>query len=170
VVTLTDATGAKLRRETLEGECHGACTAKAKDEGAAHLDEIQQRIDKGESSQSETDYNFTECMFHGPDMGRIDTVGGRPIALIPMHGVGPHDVPRVTYTLALELCGALRVVGDFGEMYVHSWKLDQLSLRESPDHQQIIVEGASDFWRGVVFRLTLPACPGEAETEVLDTE
>ncbi len=171
IVTLADAGGTKLGSETLEGECTGACTAAEKREGQRSLDEIQKRIDDGEASQSQTDYNFTDCMFRGPDVGTSMTVAGRQLALIPVTGIGPHDVPNTGYLIAIEVCGALHVLDSFGTMYAHHWKPEELTFRESADKSQIIVDGASNFYRGVVVRITLPAtCPGAPALEALETE
>lgn len=171
IVTLTDASGAKLGSETIEGECTGACTAAEKRAGQQHLDEIQKRIDEGEGTQSQTDYNFTECMFRGPDAAETVQVAGRQIVLIPIHGIGPHDVPNTSYQIALEACGALHLLAPFGEMYAHRWQPSELTFRESADRSQIIVDGKSSFWNGVVARIHLPGeCPGEPEIEALQTE
>ncbi|MFN0251191.1 MAG: hypothetical protein ACKV2T_30225 [Kofleriaceae bacterium] len=171
IVTLADASGKKLGTETLEGECTGACTAAAKREGQESLDEIQKRIDEGEASQSETDYNFTDCMFRGPDGAKTQTVAGRKLVLIPIHGIGPHDVPKTSYQIAIEVCGALHVLESFGTMYAHSWRPAELALRESADQSQIVVDGKSSFWNGVVARVLLPSeCPGAPRLEALPTE
>jgi len=171
IVTLADADGKKLGSETLEGECTGACTAAEKRDGQRSLDEIQKHIDDGDASQSETDYNFTDCMFRGPDVGTSMKVAGRQLALIPVTGIGPHDVPNTSYHIAIEVCGALHVLDSFGTMYAHHWKPEELTFRESMDKSQIIVDGTSSFYRGVVVRITLPAtCPGVPALEALETE
>ncbi len=171
IVTLADAGGKKLGSETLEGECTGACTAAEKRDGQRSLDEIQKHIDDGDASQSETDYNFTDCMFRGPDVGTSMKVAGRQLALIPVTGIGPHDVPNTSYHIAIEVCGALHVLDSFGTMYAHHWKPEELTFRESMDKSQIIVDGTSSFYRGVVVRITLPAtCPGVPALEALETE
>jgi hypothetical protein len=171
IVTLVDASGKKLGTETIEGECTGACTAAEKREGQKSLDEIQKRIDEGTGSESETDYNFTDCMFRGPDEAETEVVAGRQVVLIPIHGIGPHDVPNTSYQIAIEVCGALHVLESFGTMYAHAWKPEELTLRESADKSQIVVDGKASFWNGVAARISLPSeCPGEPELEVLGTE
>jgi hypothetical protein len=167
VVRLTNGTTV-LGEAVLEGECHGPCTADEQREGRAHLREIEREIEAGTASESQTDYNFTECMFAGPNLGRIDKVGDRDVALIANHYIGAHDIDKDAWQLALEVCGGLHVTGTFGGMYAGSWALDQLRVREA--NGQIIVDGNSDKWRGVVFRLTLPACPGTPEEQAIDTE
>lgn len=154
--------------EALEGECHGPCTAAEQRAGKAQLAAIEKEIEAGTASESATDYNFTECMFAGPNVGRIDKVGGRDVALIAHHYIGEHDVDKDAWQLALEVCGALHVTETFGGMYAGSWDLGQLHVREAAG--QIIVDGASEKWRGVVFRLTLPACPGAPVEQTLETE
>jgi hypothetical protein len=171
IVTLTDGRGKKLGTETIVGECTGACTAAEQREGQMRLDEIQKRIDEGEASQSETDYNFTDCMFRGPDGAEAKEIAGRQLVLIPIHGIGPHDVPNTSYQIALEVCGALHLLDSFGEMYAHHWQPADLTFRESADKSQIIVDGKSSFWNGVVARIHLPdECPGNPEIETLQTE
>lgn len=150
---------------------HGACTAAEKREEQQRLDEIEERIAKGQGSESETDYNFTNCMFRGPDEATSHVVAGRPLALIPIHGIGPHDVSNTSYRIATEVCATLHVLGAFGEMYAHRWRPEELTVRESADRSQIVVDGKSPFWNGVVARITLPpTCPGEPEFEALATE
>jgi hypothetical protein len=157
-----------IGEEVLGGECHGPCTAAEQREGRAALARIEKEIEAGTASESQTDYNFTECMFSGPNVGRIDKVGDRQVALIANHYIGAHDVDKDAYQLALEVCGALHLTETFGGMYAGSWGLDQLNIRELDD--QIIVDGKSEKWRGVVFRLTLPACPGAPEEQAIQTE
>ena len=155
---------------SLDGECQGVCEAKQRRAGKAELARIQKEIEAGTASESQTDYNFTECMYVGPEVGRTDRVGDRDVALIANHTIGPHDVPKVSWRLALEVCGALYVTETFGGMYSGSWDAKELTVRESPDKQMIIVDGASERWRGVVFRLLLPACPGDPEEHATDIE
>lgn len=154
--------------EVLAGECHGPCTAAEQREGRAHLAEIEKAIEEGTASESETDYNFTECMFAGANVGRTETVGGRSVAVIVNHYIGAHDIDKDSYLLALEVCGALHLTTTFGGMYAGSFGLADLKLRAAGD--ELLVEVATERWRGVVFRLTLPACPGEPEEQVLETE
>ena len=160
----------QIGEEVIEGECHGPCTAKEQREGRAQLAEIEAAIARGEASESQTDYNFTQCMFTGPSAGRIDRVGDRDVALFIDHYIGPHDVDKDRYQLALEVCGALHVTQTFGGMYSTSWRLEELTIRESADKQMILVDGKSDRWRGVVFRMSLPECPGTPDEQAIETE
>ena len=160
----------KLGEEILEGECHGACTAAEQREGRKQVAEIEARIESGESSVSELDYNFTQCIFAGPNAGRIDKVGGREVALIADHYIGAHDIDKDRFKLALEVCGELHVTQEFGQQHTSSWKLEELSIHESPDKQSLVVEGKSDRWTGVLFRLRLPACPGTPDEESVELE
>ena len=160
----------KVGEEILEGECHGACTKADRREGERQLAEIQKRIDDGDGSQGETDYNFTQCIYSGPIAGRVDKVGGRDVALFANHYIGAHDIDKDSWQLALEVCGALYVTDAFGGRYAGSWGEKELTIRESPDKRAIVVTGTSERWTGVVFRLMLPACPGKPEEEAIDTE
>ncbi|MBL0213724.1 MAG: hypothetical protein IPQ07_07565 [Myxococcales bacterium] len=169
IVRLTDGKQT-IEEQVLEGECHGACTAADKRAGEAQLAEIQKAIDSGEASESQTDYNFTDCIYSGPNPGRIDRVGDRDVALLVDHYIGAHDIDKDQYRIALEICGALYLSGTFGGTYVGAWALGELSLRETVDRRQIIVDGKSDRWRGVVFRLTLPTCPGQPTGQALESE
>ena len=157
-----------LGEEVIEGECHGPCTAAEQREGRAELARINAEIEAGTASESQTDYNFTECMFSGPSAGRIDKVGDREIALISSHYIGAHDVDKDAWQLALEVCGGLHLTQTFGGMYAGSWRLEEMRIRET--NGQIIVDGKSEKWRGVLFRLTLPECPGRPDEQAIDTE
>lgn len=159
-----------IAEEVIEGECHGRCTAKERREGGEQLQDIEAQIARGEASDSQTDYNFTECMFSGPNPGRIDQVGDRDVAIFIDHYIGPHDVAKNRFQLALEVCGALHVTKPFGDTYAGGWALTELTLRETADKQTIVVDGTSSSYRGVVFRLQLPACPGTADEDALNTE
>lgn len=157
-----------IGEEILAGECHGPCTAAEQREGRARLAEIEKAIEDGTASESETDYNFTDCMFSGPNVGRIDKLGDRQVALIANHYIGAHDIDKDSYQLALEVCGQLHLTGLFGGMYAGSWGLDELHVRERDGI--IHVEVDTDRWHGAVFRLTLPACPGTPEEQSFETE
>ena len=159
-----------LGQQVLDGECKGACTAEEKRNGKAELARIQKAIDSGEASESETDYNFTDCVFSGPNPGRIDRVGDRDVALLVDHYIGAHDIDKDQYRLAVEVCGDLYVSETFGGTYAGSWRLEELRVRASSDGSQLVVDGKSDRWTGVVFRLTLPTCPGVATGQAIETE
>jgi hypothetical protein len=157
-----------LGEEVIEGECHGPCTAAEQREGREELARINAEIEAGTASEGQTDYNFTDCMFSGPSAGRIDKVGDREVALIASHYIGAHDIDKDAWQIALEVCGDLHLSGSFGGMYAGSWRLNELQVREA--NGQIVVEGKSEKWRGVVFRLTLPECPGTPDEQAIDTE
>lgn len=74
-----------------EGECLGACTAKAKAEGKAMVKEIEAAIRRGDATESQLDYNFTGCFANeasAPE--RFEALG--PIFTILVAKPGPHDV------------------------------------------------------------------------------
>jgi hypothetical protein len=63
------------------------------------------------------------------------------------------------------------VLDPFGTMYAHHWEPAELTFRESADRSQIVIDGRSSFYIGVVGRITLPdECPGEPSFEALETE
>lgn len=159
-----------IAEETLKGECSGACTAAEKKSGARQLREIQKAIRRGEASDSETDYSFTDCLFSGTVSGRIDQVGGRDVAILVDRYIGPHSSEQVRYKLALEVCGRIFVSKRFAERYTNDWKLEELSVRESADRSRIEVLGTKESWRGVIYRLTLPACPSQPIEETISAE
>lgn len=117
-----------LGEETLEGSCHGACTEEEQREGAARLRKIEAAIRRGKASESETDYNFTECQYTGHAViGRHD-VAGRTVVLIEQEYIGPHDVLQSRFLLAFEHCDQLVVTDAFAERYV-SIDSDALAIR-----------------------------------------
>jgi hypothetical protein len=162
--------GRELARERFDGECTGACDAAAKREGQAALDEIQARVDRGEASQSETDYDFTSCMWSGTRVGRRERVGDRDVVVLVARYIGAHDIEQDHYALATEVCGALYVSPTIGDTYAGDFPLDGLVITTARDGRQLIVTGARDEWRGVLLRVTLPgACPGEPDARVIDS-
>lgn len=162
--------GRQVATERFEGECSGACDAAAKREGQAALDELQESIDRGDASQSETDYNFTDCMWSGTRVGRRERVGDRDVVILVRHYVGEHDVDQDAYAIATEVCGALFISSGFGETYGLDFPLDGLTLTTAADGRQLVVSGANAEWRGVLLRVTLPAaCPGEPRDAVTDS-
>jgi hypothetical protein len=54
-----------LTQESIEGDCRGFCTPEDKQEGEERIAKIRELIAKGESSESELDYNFVDCLFRG---------------------------------------------------------------------------------------------------------
>ena len=157
------------RDETLVGECVGACTKAEKREGRAELERIRRAIARGDASESELDYNFTECDYTGARPGRVDRVGDRDVALLVDHYLKPHGIPGIRFRIALEVCGDVFVSKEFGAEGIGSWSLDQVGVRESTDHREILVAGARDVWRGVLYRLTLPECPGKPVEDEVDS-
>jgi hypothetical protein len=162
-------TGGEPDTEVLAGQCTGACTPEEKREGEAQVKEIEAAIDAGEASDSQLDYNFTDCMWSGPSVVRSERIGGRDVVLIEDTFIGPHDVDGRQYQLALAVCGELYVSQSFGRMYMGSFDRSELTIRASADQQQIIVSARTDYFDGVLYRMRLPACPAkpvESVTEV----
>lgn len=162
--------GRPIATERFEGECSGACDAAAKRAGQDALDELQDRIDRGEASQGETDYNFTDCMWAGTRIGRRERVGDRDVVILVHHYIGEHDVDQDAYAIATEMCGALFISSSFGGTYGLDFPLAGLALTTAADGRQLVVSGANTEWRGVLLRVTLPAaCPGEPLEAVTDS-
>jgi hypothetical protein len=166
---------AKLQRDTealdeklLEAQCQGACTPAEKREGAKALAEIQKRIEKGEASESETDYNFTDCISVGHRFERTVRAGERDVAIIAERYLGPHSVERTRYHLALEVCGKIFLGDAFAEVNLGQYKHEDFTLRET--NGVIEVSSANEWYTGVVYRLTLPVCPAAPTQQVLPVE
>jgi hypothetical protein len=112
----------------LPGTCTGACTPEEKAEGEATVAEIEARIAAGEGSESELDYNFTQCMFLGAELGRLEQAAGRELAILIGEEAGPHDIPHRRYQLAAEVCGAVFLGSTFGGTYANHWSLEDLKV------------------------------------------
>jgi hypothetical protein len=148
------ASGRVMAEQVLDGECAGACTEEAKAEGERTVDRIKQLIESGAASDSELDYNFTECVFHGADLARFEGVNGRRFALIVGYDAGPHDVPSRWFRLATELCGKTFVGQPFGKTYANRWEAKDLTLVAAPDG---VVVKAVDGSPTEVYRVSFPA-------------
>ena len=169
IVRLTNGE-AIVDEEIYEGDCQGACTAAEKREGEKTIKEIERRIARGESTESELDYDFTGCMFVGHVAGRIDRVGERQVAIFAEKSIGPHSTEQTTHMLAFEVCGELFVSQGFGLRYSGGWQLGELTVDESPDKREIRVRAANDSWRGFIYRATLPECPGSPDERVQEAD
>jgi hypothetical protein len=135
------ATGQTRDELVLEGSCSGACTEQEKAEGEAMLAEIEAGIAAGTHSDSELDYNFTECIFHGVRLGRQERAAGRSIAILVGETPGPHDIPSTYFQIAAEVCGKVFVGDGFGSTYTNRWSLDDLAVTtEGSDTVVITVE------------------------------
>ena len=135
------ATGRARDELIIEGSCSGACTPEEQAEGEAMLAEIEAGIAAGTHSESELDYNFTECIFHGVTLGRLEQVAGRSIALLVGESPGPHDISNRYYQIAAEVCGKVFVGDGFGATYTNRWSLDDLTVTaEGSDMVVITVE------------------------------
>jgi len=150
--------GGRLRDEVvLEGECHGACTEEAKAEGAATVAEIEAGIAAGTSSESELDYNFTECVFHGVTFGRTVPAAGEELALLEGETPGPHDIPSRYFRVAAEICGKVFVGEPFGQTYANRWSLADLAVvTEGAATAVIRVEGEAGPLE--LYRVTFTGC------------
>lgn len=113
--------------ETIEGECHGACTPEALAEGQKSLAEAQALVDAGETS-SLLDYNFTDCFFIGADLARYEDLPRGRVALITGEVPGPHDVPNRYFRIATLDCDRLFLSETFGATYVNTWNESLLEI------------------------------------------
>jgi hypothetical protein len=156
--------------QQLESKCTGACTNAERRAGAAELARIEKAIQRGEATESQTDYNFTDCLLEGTRAGRIERVGDRDVAILLEHYIGPHDVDKDRFLVAFEVCGKLHVSSPFGGRYAGGWTLAEIHVQLSADQRELQVLGASDTWRGIIYRASLPACPGDATEEINETE
>lgn len=163
-------TGGEPDTEVLTGQCTGACTPEEKREGEAQVKAIEEAIARGEASDSELDYNFTDCQWSGTSVERTERVGGRDVVLLADTFIGPHDIDGQQYQLALAVCGELFVSQAFGRMYMGSFDPSDLTVRASTDQQQIIVSARTDYFDGVLYRLRLPACPAKALESITEVQ
>jgi hypothetical protein len=159
-----------LAEATLEGACRGSCTPGAKKEGEAQLAEIRKRIEEGEGSESELDYNFIECMSLTPDL--LGTLGGlgRPTLVVSTQALGPHDVRYTHANLVGVGCGEIFTssAGDPSYMrnrmdwYSPEVKARPTSQRSADEERFELVEGPSGRkvadaeWTGCGWEVTLP--------------
>lgn len=136
------ASGGQIRDEVLlEGSCQGVCTPEDKAAGEALVAEIEAGIASGDRSESELDYNFTECVFHGVVLGRLEEAAGRTIALLAGETPGPHDIPNTYFHVAAEACGKVFVGESFGSTYSNRWSLTDLKVAtEGTDTAVVVVD------------------------------
>jgi hypothetical protein len=134
--------GGQVRDElVLEGTCSGVCTEQEKADGEAMVAEIEAGIAAGTHSHSELDYNFTECMFHGVELGRTEQAAGRSIAILVGETPGPHDIPNRYFQIAADVCGKAFLGDSFGSTYANRWSLEDLTVTtEGNDTVVILVE------------------------------
>lgn len=169
IVRLTNGE-AVVDEEIYDGECTGACTAAEKREGQKQIREIERRIARGEGSVSELDYDFTGCYFVGHLAGRIDRAGERQVAIFAKQSMGPHSTVQTTHMLAFEVCGELYVSAGFGLRYSGGWRIEDLTVEESPDKREIRVRAQNEAWRGFIYRAALPECPGTPDERVQEAD
>jgi hypothetical protein len=154
-------------RET--STCTGACTDEEKREGADQVERLEALIEAESESTGALDYNFTSCLETGiSETQLIRKVGGRDVAIITDRYTGPHDSIDRRYKLALEVCGKLYVSQTFAEMMSRSWDIERLRVKSEGDGV-IVVNGVGQT-SGMLFRFTLPACPGTPREELFDVE
>jgi hypothetical protein len=121
------------------GECTGACTPEAKAEGEAQVAEIQARIDAGEGSYGELDYNFTACLFHGVTVSDWEDLAVGEVAVLAGEEPWPHDIPTTYYHLASERCGKVWVSQSFGQTNANTWAPEDLGIAEDNGTVQVLV-------------------------------
>lgn len=153
------------RETVIEGSCHGACTPEEKAAGQAAIDEIRARIDAGEASESELDYNFTECLFHGTRLGRHVQAAGRELALLEGTAPGPHDTSIVHYQLATEVCGEPFLGTEFGATYTNRWTLDDLHVTAEDDSTVVVTVDDGGTAPRELYRVTFTGCSPEESAD-----
>ena len=152
---------------TLSGECVGACTEEAKAEGEAQIAEIEARIEAGEGSDSELDYNFTECIFLGAVLARRETVKDMDVAIIQGEQPGAHDIANTYFVIATKHCDRPWTSQPFGATYVNRWSAEALSLELLGRTLTVYGEGET---RQPLYRATFDAGCAAPVEEVLDAE
>lgn len=148
----------------VSGACEGACTAEDKAAGEAQLAEIEAAIERGESTESELDYDFTGCTFYGAELGRTDEVGGRWLAILQGHHQGAHDIPNRYYQLATELCGKVFVSAEFGTTYANRWSLEDLKVAAAGDAITVTVDNDGTPLELYTVRFPAGACAASDES------
>jgi len=135
-----------LAEETLPGDCKGVCTSGQKQEGEARVAEIQERIEKGEGSTSELDYNFVSCISLTPEF--LGVLGGfdRPVFFVTSEGLGHHDVVSDTIHAVGVACGKISLSDDQQEPGFRTFSTKVFtraearpSTREDPDEGSVDV-------------------------------
>jgi hypothetical protein len=141
VLTAHLAGGASAEHE-VEAHCSGPCSPEAQAQGEAELAELQAAVDRGDATDSELDYNFTECLSYGATVVREEAVGGRQVLLVEVASAGPHDVAQTSFMVAVVHCDQLFVSTSFGQTYANVWSSDELAVRLNGAN--LVVEGAGD--------------------------
>lgn len=159
-----------LAEGLFKGRCVGSCTPSEKEEGEARLAEIRRRIAEGEGSESELDYNFTQCMSLTADfLGALGGLG-RPTLIVSTEFLGRHDVVYTSASLLAVGCGEIslsEVVDPWGRSTPPDWYSPQIegrpAAKEREDEERFelavgpagrtVAEAA---WGGCSWEVTLP--------------
>lgn len=95
---------------SLKGVCLGACTEAKKQKGEELLAEIRQRIANGTGSESELDYNFTECQaLTSRYLGALRGFD-RPLLFVSIEELRHHDVVSSVAGVVGVACGDIVAV------------------------------------------------------------
>lgn len=157
-LALRAVAGGAVRAElVLEGGCVGACTEAEKAAGEATVAEIQAGIAAGTHSESELDYDFTGCVFHGVALVRWEEIGGRRFALLFGENPGPHDIPTGYFRLATVLCGNVWLSEEWGATYANRWQPEE--VRIGGDDRSVTGAVAG----GELYRATFEGCDPPVE-------
>jgi hypothetical protein len=166
--------GQMVAEAVLEGACQGACTPEDKAAGEQALADATARVAAGET-ESVLDYDFTGCIFHGTEYGRVERVAGRAFVLLSGATPGPHDIPGTHYRLATALCDRVFVSQPFGSTYAPRWALSELHVTTGSDGAVIVTGMDADTGGGArveLYRVTFPAddCASPPVEQVGDAE
>ncbi len=137
----------------LEGSCGGACTPSDLEAAKQDRSIIQAEVDAGRATESQLDYNFTDCISFSLREKSRKRFGNRTIAILEGTEAGPHDVPIRFFRMATVFCGRVFVSKPFGATYGNRWYHRHLRISAESadtDSHEIVVRVAT----GVLFRVT----------------
>jgi hypothetical protein len=126
-----------LAETTFEGRCQGACTRAEKEEGKKTLEELREAIEKGETDDSQLDYDYTSCQSFEASFERALGGFGNPVFIVSSSEPGPHSAVRTVLRIVGVGCGGLRMsepfVGADAVFYVGRWEaVPELAVRPAP--------------------------------------
>jgi hypothetical protein len=167
-VRLVDKSKTVVQEWQETSTCQGACTAADKREGEAQVRATERAIDKGDSTSSELDYNFTSCLETGyGEYRKFRNIRGRDVVIFTDRYLGPHDGQYHRLRAIFEVCGQLFVSNTFAEHMAYSWDIDEVRPKADGDGVLLVI-GEHEDKTGTLLRVELPPCPGIPNQQSFD--
>jgi len=139
----------------LEGSCGGACTPTDLEAAKRDLSRIQAEVDTGRATESQLDYNFTDCLSFSLREKSRKRFGSRTIAILEGTEAGPHDVPIRFFQMATVFCGRVFVSKPFGATYGNRWNHRDLrisaELADTNSREVVVRVATAAVLRGTLF-------------------